>query len=334
MEDDTDRDKSQSAADTSQSPTRRPYGGTPMTAIRPQTAPPQGSYAAAVQTKSASAVAAADEDAAVAAIERQEKISKLQTNEDLEEPYDPPRRPRRWLRALGWLLLIAVLAAGAAGAAWYFWLRKEPKAASSTSQQSTTQAKPGAAPATEESAPEVESYSSPAFLLEFEPPKTWKVTEGADNKLTAVSPVMQLMTVAGSKQAGQIVFTVQRKQSSLPDFTAGNALAIRDSEKIDYKKPSQTQRASTYLSFLNFAASKSKGLDALYITGDNGYLKDQYIPQADVTKGDLLFTLTFRACDDEQCAKPGKPLTLPAGSWNDSAFAKPLRTMLQSITVQ
>jgi hypothetical protein len=267
-------------------------------------------------------------------IERQEKINRLRTNEDFEVPYDPPKKKRKFwrklLRFFGWMLLIVLLTGGGAGAAWYFWLKDEPQPKTSTREEAKM---PPPTPAAEEPEP-TETYTSSAFLLQFDYPEGWKVSEGVDNKIVGVSPVDELKTVSGSKQKGQIVLTIQRKQASLPDFKDGSALAIRESEKIDYAKPSQTQRASTYISFLNYNASIAKGLDGVYVTGDNGYKKDQYVPMADIAKSDPLITITFRSCDDDKCTTPGKAVTVSDSSWSDTKFAKPLRTMLQSIIVQ
>lgn len=275
------------------------------------------------------------EEQTIKDIERQEKIDRLRTNEDFEVPYDLPKKKKqhKFLRKIaafiGWMLLIVALTGAGAGAAWYFWLKDEPKNKSATQEESTTPTPPPAA-----EVEETESYTSNVFQLQFDHPVGWKVSEGQDNKLVAVSPVTEFKMVSGSKQKGQVLFTIQHKQASLPDFKDGSALAIQESEKIDYKKPSQTQRASTYVSFLNYAASTGKGIDGIYITGDNGYVKDQYIPMADIAKSDPLITITFRSCDDDKCAVPGKPLTVSASSWGDNVFTKPLRSLLQSIIVQ
>jgi hypothetical protein len=275
------------------------------------------------------------EEQAINDIEQREKTDPLRTNEDFEVPYDPPKKKKqhKFLRKIaafiGWMLLIVALTGAGAGAAWYFWLKDEPKNKPATQEETAAPTPPAAA-----EAEETETYTSSVFLLQFDHPKDWKVSEGTDNKLVAVSPVNEFKTVSGGKQKGQTLFTIQHKQASLPDFKDGSALAIRESEKIDYKKPSQTQRASTYVSFLNYATSAGKGLDGIYITGDNGYQKNQYIPMVDIAKSDPLITITFRSCDDDKCATPGKALTVSADSWSDDKFAKPLRSLLQSIIVQ
>lgn len=268
----------------------------------------------------------------VADIERQEKIERLKAEERdkeiFDEPVKKPRKKHRFLGFLGWMLLIVLLTAGGAAAGWYFWLRKEPKPAPAVSQQSTPAPPPAAA---EEP---TDSHNSTAFLLTFDHPQTWKVTDNPDNTITAVSPATKLKTAAGQTRTGQIVMTIRHKQVSLPEFKNGNAEAARESEKIDYAKPSQAQRASTYISFLSYLDSKSKGLDGIYVTGDNGYTKSQAIPLVDISKSDPLITVTFRGCVDDKCAAPAEALTLAASVWDDANFTKPIKSILQSIVAE
>lgn len=267
----------------------------------------------------------------IASIERQNKIDALRTKEDYLEQYDPPKKKRRFLRFLGWMLLIVLLTGGGAAAGWYFWLGKEPKAVLDTSQ--TDQSPAAATPPAAKEEP-TETHTSSAFLLEFAYPEGWTVTEGADNKIVAVSPAMKLKAASGSAQIGQVMLTIQHKQVSLPRYKDTEALAAIESEKIDYKKPSQVQRASTYISFLDYLSSAGKGVDEIYVTGDNGYQANQYIPQADVIKSDPLIAFSFRKCADDKCATPGEAISIAASAWQDASFSKPLKTMLQSIVVQ
>lgn len=268
----------------------------------------------------------------VADIERQEKVDRLRQEERdkeiFDEPVKKPRKKRRFVGFLGWMLLIVLLTGGGAAAGWYFWLRKEPKPAPAVSQQAPSVSPPSAA---EEP---TDTHTSTAFLLQFDYPQTWKVTDNPDNTITAVSPAMKLKLAGGKTQTGQIVMTIRHKQISLPEFKNGNATAVRESEKIDYAKPSQAQRASTYISFLNYVDSKTKGIDGVYVTGDNGYAKDQSIPLVDVAKSDPLITISFRSCLDDKCASPADALTVAASAWDEPAFVKPIKSILQSIVAE
>ena len=207
-------------------------------------------------------------------------LGQLRTKEDALEHYDEdrPKKRHRFLRFMAWMLLIVFLTGAGGGAAWYFWLRKEPKDTPPASQQEASPNQ-GNDKAAGDVAEPTNTFNSAPFNLQFDYPETWKAGAGADNKIVATSPATKLKLVSGTTQTGQIILTIQHKQISLPAFTTGSALAIRESEKIDYKKPSQVQRASTYLSFLNYVGSTAKGIDGVYITGDFGYVKDQYVPK-------------------------------------------------------
>lgn len=119
----------------------------------------------------------------------------------------------------------------------------------------------------------------------------------------------------------------------MPEFDKGNAVAVRESEKIAYTKPSSVQRGSTYLSFLQYASSTATSLDGAYITGDVGYQKDQAIPKADFTPVDPVISLTFVKCADNSCTGEGTPIGVATTMWEDASFGKPLKTMLQSLVV-
>lgn len=268
---------------------------------------------------------------------RQERIEYLQS-------LMPERRKRRWPRVLGWILVLLLLAGGGF-AGWWFVLRDEP--ADTPKHEPAAQTTPSATKSLNEK-PVMKQYESSSFGLNFDYPEQWTVTDASD-KLTVASPVEQLQTADGKKQSGRIVLSVQGKAASLEGFKKGNATAIRDSEKIRYAKPTQSQRAETYLTFLNYADASATGLDAIVVSGDNGYKKGQAVPQADVEKGDPHIVISFRSCaatsnaagsgaasssSSSSCNAVGNAVTLPASIWDDRSFAVPVRTMLESLAVQ
>jgi hypothetical protein len=262
------------------------------------------------------------------AAERRERIEELR-----KESVAPKKKRgflRSFLRFMAWMLLIVVLTAGAGFAGWYFLLREKTPATGAKSTDSNTSQQATSSSATDTA---TKHYESPNFHLELDYPQDWIVTDST-TKLSIVSPATQLKAATGTKQNGQMTLTIQNKQVSTPAFKAGNALAVHASEKIAYAKPSPTQRANSYLSFLGYADSTAKGLDGVYVTGDNGYQVGQAIPQVDIAKADPLITVTFTACSDSKCAAAGKPMTLAAEVWDDATFAKPIKAMLQSLIVQ
>ncbi len=275
----------------------------------------------------------------IADIERQEKIEQLQAEEAARAEAEAVAKQRKklsfgrqLLRFFGWLLLIVVLTSGAAAGVWFLWLKEEKPIISTNNSQQNKMDAPS--PPSAKTVDPVDTYSSSRLFLLFDHPKNWKVSE--DNKIMAVSPPTKLKTAGGLTQTGEIVLTIRSAQTSLPDFKAGNPTAVIESEKINYARPTQAQRAATYISFLSYAGAVSKGLDGVYVSGDNGYLADQLVPMADIIKANPLITVTFQSCPEVTCAANSArtPLTIATSSWKDDKLAKPIKAMLQSLVVE
>lgn len=240
-----------------------------------------------------------------------------------DTPPPPPVPPKKATKSINWWIVIIVILLLAVAAIYWFLLRSKPATApapkTNTQQNSENSSN---TPATAETT----HYDSSNFNLGFDYPKSWKVVDTAGSgKLTVTSPSIKLNGADGQQTDGQIIMTIRDRTQKLPEFDKGNAAAVLDSEKIAYTKPSQTQRGSTYLSFLNYAGSSS-GLDGIYITGDNGYQKGQAIPKIDISKVDPIIDITFTS--------GGNPLTIGPGSWSDDSFSKPLKDMLKSLSIQ
>jgi cytoskeletal protein RodZ len=229
------------------------------------------------------------------------------------------------------VLLIIVVLAGIGAAAYYLFLKpkavtKAPVHASQSSQSSgDNSAKTTATAATKH-------YDSTNFSLGIDYPTSWTLADTDSSKMTLKSPLESLPGANGQSTSGKIVFMIQNKQTSIPDFAKGSATAVLDSDKVAYTKPTSNQRANTYLSYLQYAATTTNGaLDGIYITGDNGYQKGQDVPQADIIGVDPLVTVTFVSCADSACAVP-KPISLQSSSWQKSVLAAPVKAALQSLS--
>lgn len=239
-----------------------------------------------------------------------------------------PKRKRSRAKLLVKVLVTLVVLVGlSAGAYWLVFRHKPaPKPSTSATPQQTNETTTTKA---------TKHYSSTAFGLEFDYPEDWTATEANGNgTLTVRSPATQLKSATGQKVTGQVVLTFRNKQQTLTEFNEGNAVAARESVKINYAKPSSTQRGSTYLSFLRYArTSNGQALDGVYVTGDNGYQIGQAIPKADFTPVDPIISVTFTKCVDRDCTKDGTPLSVAASSWSDQALSKPITTTLTSLVV-
>jgi hypothetical protein len=232
------------------------------------------------------------------------------------------------------ILGIVVLVAAIGFAVYWFLLRDDAKKNNDTKQTNQSQGgnQQDDQPAQELISTKTEHYVATNFSVEFDHPADWNVSETAgEGTLTVTSPALQLESATGETKTGQIVFMIRNSQQELKEFDGGNAEAVLASEKINYLKPSSVQRGATYLSFLQYAAS-GDGLDGVYITGDYGYQKDQAIPKADVAPVDPRINLVFTECAADVCGE-NTPLTVSADMWQNDDFAKPIKAIFQSLTV-
>jgi hypothetical protein len=236
----------------------------------------------------------------------------------------PEQKPKRlWLRIVLVVLGVAVVAAAVYFLFFHGKASKTPSTATnhattSTQQTGTTQTK---------------HFDSPTLGLGLDYPENWKAAE-TNGKVTVTSTAMQLKPANGSTTNGQVVVTIQAKQSSLDAFKKGNGLAVINSERVSYTKPSQSQRAQTFLTFVQYAGSTGSGIDGIYITGDNGYQKDQAVPQTDIIQVDPLVTVNFLKCSDANCSGTGAPMTVASSTWGASGVAQTIRSLLTSLTIQ
>lgn len=253
---------------------------------------------------------------------------------DIPEPAQPPRehvgpgyhKQGHKLRSVI-ILIIILLLAGGGGYAYYKHNQSQKNAkAAQASQAAKTKTSTQIAAATK-------TYTSPNFYLTFTYPANWTITDSGGGQMTAVSPAMQLKNQSNQAVIGQITMLIRQKTQKLSEFSAGNAIALFDSEKITYTKPTPSQRAATYISFLQYAGTGGSGLDGIYITSDNGYQKGQAIPLVDMQQEDPVISLTFSKCSDSNCSAKTTPLTVSTASWSNASFANPLKTILESLII-
>ncbi|HEX8763345.1 MAG TPA: hypothetical protein VF733_06350 [Candidatus Saccharimonadales bacterium] len=258
--------------------------------------------------------------------ERQARINYLKSLNADHNRQESPRRRRLWLIIVSVILLAAV-----GTAAWFLLVKKEPAKPTTTAKQSQNQMPESEDPA----APlKTKHYDSTTFNLGFDYPDDWVVSE-VDGRLLVSSKAIKLKSASGQNLNGRIQVLIQPKQTTIKDFAKGNGVAMLDSEKITYTKPTQTQRAQTYLSFVNYPSSSAQGIDAIYITGDIGYQKDQAVPMVDIVRVDPLITASFMQCPNEACSGAVAPLTLAATEWTGKVIVgKSLKTILTTLSIQ
>ncbi len=254
---------------------------------------------------------------------------------NLREANDPKSRKMSTMFMV-MLVLLLVLVVGVLGYLWWSLRSNDtPSPAKKTSQSQQTTALPQQTTQTpkDDKTAGTEDYTSIGLGLSISYPSDWVQAE-KNGTLTITSPAVELTDAEGQSTQGNIVLTVRNNQTTLPEFNDGSAVAVLASEKLAYAKPSSIQRASTYVSYLQFAATTTKGgLDGIYVTGDSGYKYAQTIPKGDIARVDPKISVGFVSCNGAACGDGAKstPLTISSTSWQDSNQKKTVDTMLSSI---
>jgi len=239
-----------------------------------------------------------------------------------------PIRQRKARAKRNRLIFLTVLAVVAVLAALYFLLL-QPKPATAPPAQQVQQT---------EQAPRVnvdeptDPYVSDAFGLSFDHPKSWQ-PEDTGQELVVRSPVGKLADSTGAQVDGRIVVSFTAGGGKVPGYATGEPVAVIESQKLTYAKPSQNQRKQTYLSFVNF--SQGGGIQEIFVTGDSGYKKGQVVPQVDVKKVDPIIRLVFEKCQGETCgSQAGGALVIAEGEWQKNPLLIQAEKLLQSLKVQ
>lgn len=249
--------------------------------------------------------------------------------------YQKPQKPRNPLwgklkpgRKLGIGLAILILVAVLGGGAYWFVKSRQSDKPAETTQ--TAQNSPAAA---EKITTETKRFDSAHFKLSFDYPGNWLASEDNAEEISVLSNDLKLKGIDGKDVMGQIDFRIRAKGQKLQGLDGTNgAITVLDSEKIAYTSPTQSQRASTYISFVRYEQS-SEGLDAIYITGDTGYAKGQTVPIADIEKVDPVVSVEFYLCPDSGCVEFSGVYGIGLETWNDESISGPLRSMLQSLII-
>lgn len=225
-------------------------------------------------------------------------------------------------------LLIALLVLLIVGAVAGYFLTKKPSSNEQT--PSNQSAQPEATEPEEELVTTTEHYTSSAFRLSLDYPSNWSVND--KEGLTFVSPKLKLANAEGQEGDSLVVIMVRSKGSRVNEIEGDTITALKASEKIAYTTPSANQRAETYLTFASHLSPK--GLDGIYITGDNGYEKDAFVPKSDLMLSDPMINVSFYACQDTKCdLKTAQPTGVQLDQWKTNKYLNQVLDILKSITV-
>jgi hypothetical protein len=174
------------------------------------------------------------------------------------------------------------------------------------------------------------SYTSSTFGMSLDYPSDWTIRT-SPSSFSLTSPVIRLEAATGSKVKGRVIISTLTQGDIPLDFGTGDATAVLESQLLIYKHPSTTQLAQTYLSFVQYPSATASGtLNAVYVTGNNGYQKDQTVPRADIASLDPLIVVGFGGCTNTACDSLND-LAITAASWSSQALSAPVTAILQSI---
>jgi hypothetical protein len=163
-------------------------------------------------------------------------------------------------------------------------------------------------------------------------PASWTPQEN-NGILTVTSPVVPLTDAGGNDVKGRVVLTIQPpKQADLKPFDQGKVVAVLKSDRVTYTNPSTSQNGASYLSFLQYPSTTTKGgLDAMYLTGNAGFQYGGVVSKTDITQVDPLVSLTFIGCANDDCpAATQTAQTISSDMWKQTDFQQPIMKMLES----
>ena len=252
-----------------------------------------------------------------------------------EHNYGAKAKPKK---SKWWVWLIVVLVVLGALSAWAFTSYKSLKVTPKHHVAKLQPQKVAAAsvtPSPKPAAPSfpTSSYNSTNYNTSFSYPSSWTVVDSGSAPLNIISPVMNIISATGQTLSGQIEFTIAKKGSVPPAFTT-TSVAVLSSQKIAFNKPAPTQAADTYISFVQYPSTNTRGgLDGIYVTGNYGYQKYQNIPSSNVATVDPLVDVTFFSCANASCPVSSRqPLTIASSDWSDTSFSTPILYILKSFS--
>lgn len=233
------------------------------------------------------------------------------------KPMQERKRKTRRLRIIVGVILALVLV----GAGGYFLFLRERPTNVTPQQQPADQTTPETA-----SVP-LKTHSSDAQNLSFDYPGDWRVTKDAETRLTLESPGFKVLDTGGQELDAKVVLTILPDSTSMDEFDIGQGEAALASEKFTYDQPTQNQREETFLSFVRFSTAAQQGIDAVYITGNNGYEKNAPVPKADFKGVAPVVRVTFEDNSDTR-------LTIADNEWAANKRLRDVFAILKSLKLQ
>ncbi len=237
-----------------------------------------------------------------------------------------PKKSSNKLGLIIGIVIALVLIGGGAYAFIHYAKHKPIKHISNTSHKQQT-----VSSSTSTGSLPTNSYTSTAFSFTVNYPTTWTVSSQGNSSVSISSPSMALTSATGKSVNGKIVFNVFN-QGQLPAAFGSGSVAVLDSQDLNFSSPTPYQAAQTYISFVQYPATTAKGgLDGIYVTGNNGFVKDGSIAGAQVNQVSPLIYFNFVECKNRACTNT-VPLTISSNMWSSTSFSTPLINIIKSLS--
>lgn len=243
----------------------------------------------------------------------------------------PKKSHNRWL----WLVSGVIIVLAAVGLFFYSKSHSsnnhKAKTTKSVVVQKTTKKTVPAKPVNSQPNIPLTTYTSTPFSLTVGYPSGWSVSAQGSTSMNIISPEMALTADNGKTVEGKIVVNVVQ-QKQVPTAFGTTSVAVLNSQDIAFSKPTPYQAAQTYISFIQYPSTTIiGGLDGIYVTGNNGYIKDQNIPIANIDQVSPLIYVTFEQCQNSNCSSLSN-LTISSSMWNQSSFKTPILAIIESFS--
>lgn len=260
-------------------------------------------------------------------IDEEERVNTADYVRNLQPVKDQKRRTRK-----KWLFVLLIFILVTAAAAGYFFIYEPSSSPAPVNPTSSSDEKVSEATPAEV---EVKTYTSDGLNISFEYPSNWILNDTTQGIVTVTSPMMELNDISGEEVEAQAVITFMSTGSEVPVFNeVTSMIATLDSKRITYEEPTRNQREQTYLSFAGLTVS---GLDAVFITGNSGYQKNQAIQESDIKKIEPIISVMFNKCSADACSDSNQTkssIAIQPSEWEQRATLRTAQQILQSLKVK
>lgn len=226
------------------------------------------------------------------------------------------------------VVLIIIMVLAAAGIAGWLLFGKPDQQTPAT----PTADQPKASTTSTDDVPEAqntETFTSSPYRITLQYPKTWTVTENNDNSLLIQSQSFTYKTASGDSQQGNFRVYVRKGAQQADSDIIAKGVAMQDSQKLTYTKPTPAQRAETNLSL--FGLDSEDNFAFLLITGNFSLKKGDTLGP---NFGKEIETIVIGGGYSQPGAEPGMATTsVPPTGFDQTNAYKQAISIIQSLEI-